>query len=95
MSPFATPWTSAPTLLWPNVEPAVNRQPGFRRELVEQSMHLIISFMISFSESYSTSKLLNSLFYIKKKCEHTPGFKTQVWISTEADTRGKLNFNMI
>ena len=26
------------------VEPAVNRQPGFRRELVEQSTHLLSSF---------------------------------------------------
>ena len=48
-----------------HVEPAVNRQPGFRRELVEQSSHLISSFMISFSKSYSTAKLLNSAFYIE------------------------------
>ena len=27
--------------------------------------------------------------------EHTHGFKTQVCISTNADTQGKLNFNMI
>ena len=27
--------------------------------------------------------------------EHTPGFKTQVWISTNSYTRGKLNFRII
>jgi hypothetical protein len=48
-----------------NVEPAVNRQPGFRRELVEQSTHLIISFMNFFSESYSFPLMLNSLFCVE------------------------------
>ena len=47
-----------------NVEPAVNRQPGFRRELVEQSTHLINSVIIFFSVSCATLKLMNQLFFI-------------------------------
>ena len=38
--PAPTSWTAQPY-----VEPAVNRQPGFRRELVEQSATCIISVL--------------------------------------------------
>ena len=90
------------------IEPAVNRQPGFRRELVEQTTFLELFQMFSCLGSHSNLKFLSQLNFLEIfwkfwKCsskyqlfyEHTRWFKTQVWISAKADTQGKSNFNMI
>ena len=90
-----------------DVEPAVNRQPGFRRELVEQITSFIIdsqNFLhgvlkykfpdpgVFLINSHENSKISS---FFQHFGEHDQELLTKVWSSMKADTHRKLNFNMI
>ena len=80
--------------------PAVNRQPGFRRELVEQPPHS--QFLLNFS-LLGTSSNVHSFFhensnfssFFQHFVERDPESKTRVWSSTKPKTHRKSNFSMI
>ena len=87
------------------VEPAVNRQPGFRRKLVKQ-----ITWFRKSPKMFLHGELLKSLFPASAESlkilikirkfhhffiifsEHTQGLLMKVRSSTKADTHTKLNF---
>ena len=90
------------------VEPAVNRQPGFRRELVEQITSFIMNSQNSLHGELLKHKFRNPevfirIFYVNSKIssifqhfgEEALGLLTKVSSSSEADTDTKSNFNMI
>ena len=90
------------------VEPAVNRQPGFRRKLVEQIIHRIRSPWNSLHEKLLNYQILAPADFLEKLHEnskislfvqhvrkHTLWSLIKVWSSTGADIHTKSNFDMI
>ena len=90
------------------VEPAVNRQPGFRRELVEQiTSFIIISLNFLHGEllkhKFWNQRVFIWIFHENSKIssffqhfgEETHQLFTKVRSRTKADTSTESNFNMI
>ena len=90
------------------VEPAVNRQPGFRRELEEQIASFRITSLNSlhgellkykfpnpgvFIPNFHENSKISSFF--QHFSEEAHELLTKVSSSSEADTHRKLNFNTI
>ena len=87
-----------------NVEPAVNRQPGFRRELVEQITLFIIIPQNSLhgellKHEFRNPGVVIQIFHGNSKIssifQHFGEHAQYVWSSMEADTHTKSNFNTI
>ena len=97
---FAGAWSGELTV-FRYVEPAVNRQPGFRRELVEQNQSFTFSPSEIFIRGHSTNDFLMEINFLRffKKIQffhifrhfgnQTPGLIIKVRSSSEADIHTK------